>query len=159
MRRPLLFLLLWIAALAPAAAQSTIFVVRHAEKAETHEQDPKLSAPGRDRAEALARILKDAQISAIYVTEFKRTKETAAPLAKVLGLTPTAIPANDLPSLLAKIRSATGNVLVVGHGNTIPDLLKALGIPEPITIDDSDYSNLFLVFPNGTPHLIHLHFR
>ena len=71
---------------AAAAAQSTIFIVRHAEKAESGGTDPDLSEPGKARAESLANILKDAGITAIYTTEFKRTQETAAPLAKILGI-------------------------------------------------------------------------
>ncbi len=119
------YFLLLSAFLSTATAQSTIFIVRHAEKADAT-KDPDLSEAGRARAEALAKTLRDANITAIYATEFKRTQQTAAPLAKALGLTVTILPAKDNAALMAKLRASTGNTLVVGHGDTIPDLIKAL---------------------------------
>jgi broad specificity phosphatase PhoE len=104
-------------------------------------------------------MLKDAGISAIYVTEFKRTQQTAAPLAKALGITVTTLPAKDNAALVAKLRASNGNALVVGHSDTIPDLIKALGISEPINIAENDYDNLFAVVLDEKPHLIRLHYR
>ena len=60
---------------------------------------------------------------------------------------------------MAKLRALNGNSLVVGHGNTIPDLIKALGISEPINIAESDYDNLFAVVLAEKPQLIRLHYR
>jgi 2,3-bisphosphoglycerate-dependent phosphoglycerate mutase len=144
--------------LCTAAAQSTIFIVRHAEKADAT-KDPDLSEAGRARAEALAKMLKDKNITAIYATEFKRTQQTAAPLAKALGITVTTLPAKDNAALIAKLRTLNGNALVVGHGNTIPDLVKALGISEPINIGENDYDNLFEIVLEEKPKLIRLHYR
>ena len=123
--------------LSTAAASPIIFVVRHAEKA-ADGNDPDLSAAGQQRAEGLARILKDAEITAIFTTEFKRTQETAAPTAKEFHVSPTVIPANQIPALVEKLRGLKGNGLVVGHGNTIPDLLKALGIETPVKNSETD---------------------
>jgi broad specificity phosphatase PhoE len=142
--------------LSSAAAQLTIFIVRHAEKADAA-KDPDVSETGRARAEALAKVLRDANITAIYATEFKRTQQTAAPLAKALGLPVMTLPAED--SAASKLRSSTGNSLVVGHGNTIPGLIKALGISEPINIAENDYDNLFILVLAEKPHLIRLHYR
>src|ERR1700726_58877 len=89
-----------------AAAQPTIFIVRHAEKADAT-KDPDLSEAGRHRAEYLAKMLKDANISAIYATEFKRTQQTAAPLAKALSLSVMTLPPGD--DTVLKLRSTTGN--------------------------------------------------
>ena len=139
-----------------AAAQPTIFIVRHAEKADAT-KDPDLSEAGRLRAEYLAKMLKDANISAIYATEFKRTQQTAAPLAKALGLSVLTLPPGD--DAVPKLRSTTGNSLVVGHGNTIPDLIKALGISEQINIPENDYDNLFIVVLDQKPRLVRLHYR
>jgi 2,3-bisphosphoglycerate-dependent phosphoglycerate mutase len=139
-------------------AQSTIFIVRHAEKAASAGNDPDLSEAGRTRAEALAKMLKDASISAIYATELKRTQQTAAPLAKMLHLDPTIVPAKDSAALIAKVRGSTGNALVVGHGNTIPDLIKGFGIATPINIAENDYDNLFVLMLEEKPRLIHLHY-
>jgi phosphohistidine phosphatase SixA len=159
MTRLLSLLLAFGFALSTAGAQPTIFIVRHAEKADTAGENPELSEVGRTRAEALANLLKDANITAIYTTEFKRTQETAAPLAKATGITPVSVPAKDTATLAAKLRDAKGNILVVGHGNTIPDLLKALGISASVNIGDSDYNELFLVVLDGTARLIHLHYH
>ena len=143
-----------------AAAQSTIFIVRHAEKNENAGNDPDLSDAGRARAEALANALKDARITAIYATEFKRTQETAAPLAKALGLEVAKLPAKETAALVAKLRDLHGgNALVVGHSNTVPQLIKSLGIETPIKIADADYDNLFVVTLDEKPRLIQLHYR
>ena len=152
------YFLLLSAFLSTATAQSTIFIVRHAEKADAT-KDPDLSEAGRARAEALAKTLRDAKITAIYATEFKRTQQTAAPLAKALGITVTILPAKNNAALIAKLRASTGNALVVGHGDTIPDLIKALGISDPINIGENDYDNLFAVELDQKPHLIRLHYR
>jgi 2,3-bisphosphoglycerate-dependent phosphoglycerate mutase len=143
---------------ATATAQSTIFIVRHAERADAS-ADSDLSEAGRARAEALAKMLKDKNITAIYVTEFKRTQQTASPLAKALGITVTTLPAKDNAVVIAKLRALNGNALVVGHGNTIPDLVKALGISEPISIGENDYDNLFEIELGAKPKLIHLHYH
>ena len=145
-------------ALSNSFSQSTVFIVRHAEKA-NDSKDAELSETGRARAETLANMLRDSKISAIYTTEFKRTGQTAAPLAKALGLTITTLPAENPAALVAKLRTSTANSLVVGHGNTIPDIIKALGILEPVNISESDYDNLFVVLLGEKPYLVRLHYR
>src|SRR3954464_3301384 len=87
----------------PTIAGPTIFFVRHAEKATTGGDDMDISEAGRGRAESLATVLKDAEISAIYTTEFRRTQQTAAPLAKAIHVEPSVIPAKDGAALLAKL--------------------------------------------------------
>jgi len=143
---------------ADANAAPVIFLVRHAEKASTGGNDPDLSLAGQKRADALARILRDSQITAVFVTEFKRTQETAAPTAKAAHLSPTVVPTNNLPGLALKLRALNGNALVVGHGNTIPDLIKALGITTPVSIPDDDYSEIFVVSLGDAPQLTQLHY-
>jgi broad specificity phosphatase PhoE len=164
-RRGILVTALVLLSAAAAAAQSTVFVVRHAERADggvtntMMGNDPDLSEAGRARAEALAAMLKDAGITAIYTTEFKRTQQTAAPLAKALGIAVTAVSSKDTPALLEKIKAATGNVLVVGHSNSVPDVVKGLGVTSPVTIGDAEYDNLFVVRLGDKPGVIRLHFR
>ena len=68
------------------------------------------------------------------------------------------LPAGDIPGLVAKLRALTGNALVVGHGNTIPDLVKALGIATPITVPEDDYIEIFLVSLTDPPQLLRLHY-
>jgi broad specificity phosphatase PhoE len=156
---PRLAFIFSITLLAPAVdAAPVIFVVRHAEKASTGGNDPDLSLAGQKRADVLVGILKDSQITAVFVTEFKRTQETAAPAAAAAHLSPTVVPANDVPGLVVKLRRLNGNALVVGHGNTIPDLMKALGITTPINIPDDDYTEIFIVSLCDSPQLVRLHY-
>jgi broad specificity phosphatase PhoE len=141
-----------------ATAAPVVFIVRHAEKASTGGKDPDLSVEGQKRADALAHILKDSQIASVFVTELKRTQETAAPTARAAHVTPTVIQANDIGALVEKLRAVNGNSLVVGHGNTIPNLLKALGITTPVSIPEDDYTEIFVVLFGDTPQLLRLHY-
>lgn len=151
---------------ATAAAQQTVFVVRHAERADTAAgaaptmaADPELSDAGRARAESLAAALKDAKVVAIFATEFKRTQATAAPLAKALGLQVTTISSKEPAKLIEAVKSAGGNVLVVGHSNTVPAIVKDLGVAAPITVGDAEYDNLFVVTIGAAPSVLRLHYR
>ena len=141
-----------------ANAAPVIFIVRHAEKTRASDNDPDLSLQGQKRADSLAHILKDSQITSVFVTEFKGTQETAAPTAKAAHVSSTMIPASDVGALVEELRALNGNVLVVGHGNTIPDLLKALGIATPVSIPEDDYSEIFVVFLGDAPQLLRLHY-
>ena len=164
MKRFASLLLVLAVSISAAAAQTTILMVRHAEKGEATSSnpaanDPDLSDAGRARAESLAKMLKDAGITAIYATEFKRTQQTAEPLVKILGIKLAIVPAKDTATLSAKLRDLHGNALVVGHGNTIPDLIKALGVETPVNIAETDYDNLFVVVLDEKPRLLQLHYR
>jgi broad specificity phosphatase PhoE len=150
-----LMALLWLAVPAAAVAQKLVFVVRHAERADagsatatTMGADPLLSALGGARAARLATMLADSGIKAIFCTEYRRTQDTAKPLAAKLGLTVQSLPAADTAGLITKIKTghAADVVLVVGHSNTVPAILKAFGGPE-VTIGDNEYDNLFVVVP------------
>ena len=145
-------------ALATAGAAPVLFLVRHSEKAGSGGKDPDLSAAGQRRAEALARVLRDASVTAIFTSEFKRTQETAAPLAKATHIASIVVPANDTRALVEKLRQVNGNALVVSHGNTIPELVKALGIATPVTIPEDDYSELFVIVLADQPQFLHLHY-
>ncbi len=157
MKRFVFCCLLLSVLVATATAQPKIFIVRHAERADAS-TDADLSEAGRARAEALAKMLKDKNITAIYATEFKRTQQTAAPLAKALGIAVTIRPAKAT-DFGFKLRTLHGNTLVVGHSNTIPDLIKELGVSESINIGENDYDNLFEIELGEKPKLIHLHYH
>lgn len=151
---------------ATAGAQNAIFVVRHAERADAVSggppmmaSDPDLSDTGRARAASLAVALKDSGITAIYTTEYKRTRQTAEPLAKALGIEPTVVAARDMVGLIEKLKAATGNVLVVGHSNTVGDVIAKLGVTNPVKLTDEEYDNLFVVVRGEKPTLLRLHFR
>jgi broad specificity phosphatase PhoE len=140
---------------APAiAADQIVFLVRHAEQAATGDAgastrmmagDPPLAPAGRQRADRLSALLAASGIQRIYTTEFLRTRQTAAPLAAILKIEPVMVASKDPDSLIAQIRTAPGNVLVVAHATTIPDVLKRLGVNEAAQVPDSDYGNLFIV--------------
>jgi len=162
MKARLLFIVLLAFSIQLVAAESTIFLVRHAEKAVSegaNDKDPGLSEAGRARAEALALILKDARLGAVYATEFKRTQETAAPVARGAGIEVTIIAANDFDMLLTQLEETENNVLVVGHSNTIPEILKALGVADSVTLGETDYDNLFVLTRGSPPELIRLHYQ
>jgi len=148
-----LLLSLFLAVSDAALAQSAVFVVRHAEK--ISDTDQRLSDDGLSRAARLAALLKDAGVSAIYSTDTPRTRGTAQPLAdaKKLPIQIYDASGEDAGSvaLAARLRErhADGVVLVVGHSNTVPDLLRALGCTETISIASGEYDNLFVVVPKA----------
>jgi len=156
--RAFAFVFLVLIAASAAFAQPIVVIVRHAEKANNDPKDPDLSAAGHARAEALGLMLKDAGITAIFTSEFKRTQETAAPTSAATGVAPTVVIGKDTESLVSKLHQLNGNALVVGHGDTIPNIVKALGIDTSIQIPDSDYTELFVVTLGIKPQLLRLHY-
>ena len=158
--------LMIVVSAASAAAQPVVFLVRHAERADAGTAaakmagaDPDLSGAGIARANSLAAMLKDARIRTVITTEFKRTRQTGEPVAKAAGVPLTIIDSKDAAGLLKKIRSSTGNVLVVGHSNTVPDVLKGLGVTEPVTITDDEFDSLFVVTRASPPAFVRLRYR
>lgn len=105
-------------------------------------------------------MLAASAVRAIYTTQYKRSILLAAPTAKRLNLTPMTVPAKELGALIAKIRALAkdGVVLVVGHSNTVPAILKSLGHAPVVTIGEEDFDNLFIVTmqPSGAPTVVHL---
>jgi broad specificity phosphatase PhoE len=148
-------LLLALAALLPtttaavAQAPATIILVRHAEKGgDADDRDPELTEAGRNRSAALARMLGGANITTIYSTPFLRTRHTAEPLAGELGIevTVTPITRTFTDDMVARLRTHMGEaVLVVGHSNTVPQLITALGAGPMEDLRDDEYDWLFVV--------------
>src|SRR5574338_827631 len=145
-----------------AAAQPTIIVVRHAERSDTGAGgmtvDPDLSAAGHARAQRLAAILRDVPLTAVFATEFRRTQQTAGPTAKAHGIDVTTMAAKDTAALVARLKSARGTVLVVGHGDTVGPILSGLGVSQRITIEDDEFDTLFVVLEGTAPQLVHLRY-
>lgn len=137
-----------------APTMTLLILVRHAERADRSalmdpSVDPGLSKTGCARASRLASTLKDAGIGAIYTTSFTRTKQTAAPLARQLGITPVAVEGYDEEALLLRLRRERADtVLVVGHVDTLPSLVARLGGPA-IYMDPSDYGSIFVLAPQS----------
>ncbi len=162
---------------------TTVLLVRHAEKAETPPENPPLKSEGHSRAEELIGVADDTGVGAIYATEFCRTTQTAQPLALSLNL-PVNIQRNTIPGdQLARCNpsiTATLNlldadidtvpeivdhlfsnhrgkvILIVGHSNTVPQIVEELGAPSlcpdyfPLSsgscsIPDEEFDNLFVL--------------
>lgn len=132
-----------------AQAPTTVILVRHAEKAAAQANDPPLTDAGRARADALLSAVRDAGVDAIITTQFVRTRETAAPTAAALHVTPEVVSASGsshVQDVATAVKKHTGHtVLVVGHSNTVPAIIAALGAPEPRPICDAEYDDLFIV--------------
>jgi phosphohistidine phosphatase SixA len=137
---------------------TTVFLVRHAEKAPNPPEDPPLLESGNIRSQELARILGKAGIKAIYTSQFLRTKQTAEPLAKHLGIAATTIPIKmsasnpreiskqSISEIVEKVFERAGdNVLIVGHSNTVPEVIRGLGGDAVPTIDEKEFDDLFVV--------------
>jgi phosphohistidine phosphatase SixA len=156
---------------APDSAKvTTVFLVRHAEKEASSSDNPPLTADGMARSNELARILAQAGITAIFTSQYLRTKQTADPLAKQQKITPVEMPIGKklspqdfnsyIKGITDKIHERAGEaVLVVGHSNTVPPVIKMLGVDTPPVIDENkEFDSLFIVmvFANGKAKLVHL---
>ncbi len=135
-----------------AAQPSLVVLVRHGEKATEGGNDPSLSEAGKARAQALADALAMTTPSTIIVSSLKRTAETAVVVSAKTGIMPTVIPisgATHIADVAAAVRKATGVVLVVGHSNTVPAIVTALGGPKLPDICDASYATMFVLTPNA----------
>jgi phosphohistidine phosphatase SixA len=140
----------------PAAAQSptVVIVVRHAEKGTTPANDPPLTEAGAARAKALAKALEATNVQAVITTQLARTRETAKPTADAKGLTietvATSAPQHPKAVADAARKHAGKTVLVVGHSNTVTQIVEALGGPPAKDLCDSDYSFIWTVVLDGS---------
>ncbi len=134
---------------ASAAQDSTVVVlVRHAEKAPVEGNDPPLSEAGEARARALAQTLAGMRFDAVIATERQRTQATARPLAQAAGLTPEiiALTGPHVDNVAAAVRRHAGHtVLVVGHSNTVPRIVHALGGPQLRDLCEPEFSHLYVM--------------
>ncbi|WP_019989250.1 SixA phosphatase family protein [Rudanella lutea] len=147
-----LVIALGIMLLSAGCSTSSIYVVRHAERLNDSDTTS-LSAAGLLRARALAGLLANAQIDSIYITPYRRTEQTAAPLATQLGLPLTRYPASPVTAITGRLRQLRGkNALVVGHSNTILEIARGLGTTPSIQkIEHADYQNLLFIRMRRTP--------
>ena len=165
------FCLLWhFAAASFAAKPTTIYLLRHFEKqtaeasqaskvnkasevnrlkerhSKAHSRDPSLTELGLKRANALAAFMADKNIQAIFSSPYKRTMQSAMPTAQALNLTITAYDPRQLTDFSQHLHSLSsnvdGNIIVLGHSNTTPQLLKLLGGPER-ELSEDDYGDVF----------------
>ncbi|MCC6756415.1 MAG: histidine phosphatase family protein [Arenimonas sp.] len=133
---------------AAGAAKQTVILVRHGEKAAMPGRDPGLSAMGAARAERLPALLANALPAAVYATEYRRTQQTARPLALAAGvpirMLPAATRAQELLSRLCALPDGS-TAAVVGHSNTVPALVQAWSGEPAEAIADGDYGRIYVV--------------
>lgn len=159
----------------PVVAQEfkpiTVFLIRHAEREDEPRDNPPLKPAGVARSQELVRLLGGTGIKSIFTSQFTRTKQTAEPLATKLSITPTVFNLKTNPSnprqiaeestaeVVNKILERAGeSVLVVGHSNSIPDVIKMLGGDIVPTIDERKFDNLFVVtvYAKGKARVVQL---
>ena len=150
--RPLLLALACCVAL-PAAAQTppTTYVVRHFDTPKG-ERDPDLLPAGTARAEALARWFRGKRLCAVLVTQYKRTRQTAAPTAAGRGLAILTYDAADTAGAVARAKASACPVLIVGHSNTVPDIVAQLGGTRPADLAHEDFGDVWAVADGKTAH-------
>lgn len=133
---------------APTAADdvATFIVVRHAEKSTDDPRDPSLDAAGHARAHRLAAALADRGVVATYATGYRRTQQTAQPVARQHDLDVLTYEASQAATVFADaLRKAhrAGTVLVVGHSNTVPGIASALCSCEVPDMGEDEYDRLY----------------
>jgi len=160
-----LLLLLSLTTAAQSKLPTTIYLVRHAEKAtnDATNEDPLLTEKGMDRAIALAEILKKSTIQNIYSTKYKRNVATAMPLAKKLKMPIKIYDSNRPKTEAVTILEANEgkNILIIGHSNTVLETIEALGGKRPIdSISDQEYDYLFqlIISPDGRTDVKVMHY-
>lgn len=129
----------------PNIVSGNVILVRHADRDDGMEN---LNKSGEQRAEDLADLLREANIKAVFSSDYARTRETAAPICKALKIQPTIYDSSDIPALISKIKKEYAGelVLVIGHSNTVPETVNAFEIEPPLTtINHHEYSNLYIL--------------
>jgi len=135
-----------------SATTTTVVLVRHAEKELVTIDDPPLAPTGERRAERLAQMFGTAggpgHIEGVYVTNTRRSQQTAAPLAARLGIRPSVLPAaTSADSVASQVlhEHRGGRALIVGHSNTVPEIVKALSGQVVPPIPDEEYDDVYVV--------------
>lgn len=149
MKRLLPFVLALSANVA-AAQPAMVILVRHAERAAEPAGDPVLTPAGQQRALDLAAALASANVSSIITTHLQRTQLTARPIAQAVNRSPIVVRAGgtahaDSVAAAVMRRPAGEVVLVVGHSNTVPAIIAALGGPTMPDLCDGQYANLYIM--------------
>lgn len=141
------------------AAPTVVFLVRHAERAEDGTSDPPISEVGQDRARLLAQMLRDVHLTHAHTTDFRRTRATGDPTAEAAGLEMALYDPDDLDGFADRLRATPGRHLVLGHSNTTPQLVEALGGDPHGDIDEFEYDRLYMMtLTPGEPSTVLIRF-
>ncbi|MCU0338748.1 MAG: histidine phosphatase family protein [Spirosomaceae bacterium] len=129
-----------------SCSTSTIYIVRHADRLDKSEDSP-LSTVGFARAQALKDSLQFKRIDSVFVTQYRRTRQTADPLMSAKNLNAVVYPPHPTTVIVNRLQRLKGkNALVVGHSDTILEIAKGLGTtPTKTKIESTDYDNLLIV--------------
>lgn len=124
--------------------ETTFLIARHADRVANQDA---LSPEGLARAQELVHVGEKAGIAAIYRSDTERARQTVAPIAAALGITPEIYPANNTAVLVSQIfvEHRGGKVFVVGHSKTVPQIILAAGGPSLPNIADGEFDNLFVL--------------
>jgi phosphohistidine phosphatase SixA len=156
-------LLAWAAL---SASTTTVYVLRHAEALPDAGPDPSLSPAGAQRAGRLRQVFGAAPgnfaLDGILVSEFRRTQETARPLADALGVPVIVVPADD-PSAVARRALKEfpgGRVLIIGHSNTVPAIVRSLSGQEVPAMGEAEFGTVYVIarprFSPASVSVLHL---
>lgn len=147
------FLLLFCSLLFCSCAVQRYYIVRHAEKATAEpnmSSDVPLTAAGQQRAAHLAELLKEVKLAQVYSTNTLRTRSTAAPAATAAGLSITIYGPRPDSLFIRQLQALKGNVLVVGHSNTVDDIVNGLMQQQLMQdLPDSTYGRLYIITRKG----------
>ena len=155
------------ASVAAQAESVVVYVVRHAERADDGStsgfmgdtSDPPLSESGWARARLIAEILDDAGVTHVHSTDYVRTRSTGEPTAEAEGLEIESYDPSNLPVFASRLRTMPGRHLVLGHSNTTPQLVEALGGDPGTEIDAMEYDRFYIVtIARGTVSTVLLRF-
>ena len=152
-------------ALPACAMPDLVFLVRHAERASEPAGDPDLTAAGEARAQQLAVALADAGLRQIITSQFRRSQQTAAALARRAQLPIVSVAAGrgDAGAHVRAVHAVVqgqdgGALLIVGHSNTVPAIIEALGGPALPELCESSYQHIFVLRPGAPAPLARLRY-
>ena len=130
-----------------APREEAYYVMRHLQKGAG--DNPGLTEEGQRCAAALARDLAGSRIRAIYASTTRRAQETAGPLGTRTNVAISLYDPRDTAGLVARVQAETGSVLVVGHSNTVPEIVERLGGARPADLADDRYGEVWRVARTG----------
>lgn len=126
----------------PPQPAPNIYVIRHLHTPKDA-KDPDLTTEGQSYAVALAQWLLHDPPTVIFVSNTKRAQQTAAPTARRYGLAPKVYDPSNTPALVSTVLRQQGTVLVVGHSNTVPDIIAGLGGERPAALVHEDFGDIW----------------
>lgn len=139
--------------IAEPSPPTVIYLVRHAEKALENPEDPGLSEAGQARADLLVKLLADADIGEVWSTDTRRTRNTAEPVANANELSIQLYDPRGIPAFARTVKQRGGRYLVVGHSNTTPSFVEALGGEPGVGIVEEEYDRLYIVTSGPGGHV------